>query len=70
MTTHNRVINYLTENRGGLTVKECTEKCHTSELRKIMSDLRDKGYKVSSIWETGLNAYGDKVRYKRYFLDN
>ena len=70
MTTSNRILNYLANNPGGLTVKECIDILHTTELRKCVSDLRRKGFDISSIYEYGLNSYGDRIRYKRYFLNN
>ena len=55
--------------RRGITVREANEVIGTTELRKIMSTLREKGYKVHDIWEDGLNRYGNPVRYKRYFVE-
>ena len=68
MTTTNRILEYLSNHPHGLTVKECINELHTTELRKCVSDLKDKGYNIVGIWETGQNSYGDKTRYKRYFL--
>lgn len=53
--------------RRGITVREANEVLGTTELRKIMSDLKAKGCKVFSVWEEGTNRYGSTVRYKRYF---
>ena len=63
----NRVLCYLKENRSGLTVVECLQRLKTTELRKIVSNLNDKGYKIGSVWEKGTNSLGDPVRFKRYF---
>lgn len=60
-------LHYLKEK--GITVLECTEVLGTTELRKIISRLRDKGYKVIDIWEVGENKFGDEVRYKRYMVE-
>ena len=54
---------------GGITVKECIDVLGTTELRKIMSDLRKKGFVVRDIWEEGENRFGEKTKYKRYFLN-
>ena len=62
------ILNYLTKNKGGLTVKECMDKLGTTELRKVISNLRASGFKVADTWERGLNRYGMPTRYKRYFL--
>lgn len=53
--------------RRGITVREAMEVIGTTELRKIMSDMKEKGYRVFSVWEEGENRYGNMVRFKRYF---
>jgi hypothetical protein len=67
----NRVYKYLQTHKF-LTVNDCKEILGTTELRKIVSDLRIKliseGYTIDDVWETSFNRFGDKVRYKRYFL--
>ena len=62
------IIKYLQSHKSGLTVKECQEKLGTTELRKLISRLKDKGYVFTDIYETGYNRYGMEVRYKRYWL--
>lgn len=66
-----RVYKYLQTHKF-LTVNDCKEVLGTTELRKIVSDLRIKlipeGYTISDCWCESVNRYGDKVRYKRYFL--
>lgn len=62
-------VNKYKYGRRGITVREATEVLGTTELRKIMSDLREKGYRVLSVWEEGENRYGNTVRYKRYFIE-
>jgi hypothetical protein len=67
----NRVYKYLQTHKF-LTVNDCKEILGTTELRKIVSDLRisliPEGYTIDDVWETSFNRFGDKVRYKRYFL--
>lgn len=67
----NRVYKYL-QTHPYITVNDCKEVLGTTELRKIVSDLRIKlipeGYTIDDVWETSYNRFGDKVRYKRYFL--
>lgn len=62
------VVKYMRKNKKGLTVVMCQELLGTTELRKVVSDLKDKGFSIGNIWEEGYNRYGNKVRYKRYFL--
>jgi len=82
MNRKERVIDYLKNKRlygigskypetyltPGITVAECQKVLGTTELRKIMCELRDIGYKIESVWEYGLNRFGDETRYKRYFV--
>lgn len=67
LTMEERVIDAL-GGRKGLTVNECTRFIGTTELRKRVSDLKQKGYKIVDRWETGLNRHGFPTRFKRYFL--
>ena len=66
-----RVYKYL-QTHPYITVNDCKEVLGTTELRKIVSDLRVKllseGYTISDCWAESVNRYGDRVRYKRYFL--
>ena len=52
----------------GITVKEGIDVLGTTEIRKIMSDFRQSGYRVVDVWETGENKFGQKTRYKRYYV--
>lgn len=62
------IIKYLQTHKSGLTVKECQEKLGTTELRKVISTLKDKGYVFTTVWEYGINRYGLNTRFKRYWL--
>lgn len=63
-TTYSKVENYLLEG-GSLTVLECWQKFHTTELRKIVSRINQRhGWKlISSDW-----VEFDGKRFKRYHL--
>lgn len=63
------VFQYMKKHRSGLTVKECEHLFGTTELRKIVSDLKANGKKIGDIWETGVNRFGIKTRWKRYFAE-
>lgn len=62
------IIKYLQTHKSGLTVKECQERFGTTELRKIISNLKDQGYNFHDVWEWGINRYGLETKYKRYWL--
>lgn len=83
MNREDRVLDYLSRKeklfampqikwkygRRGITVKEAMEVLGTTELRKIMSTLRERGFKIITVWEEGENIFGEEVRYKRYFVE-
>lgn len=62
-----RIAEYMKTHKG-ITCKECEKEIGTTELRKRICDLKDKGYKIIDVWETGVNRVGVETRYKRYFL--
>lgn len=68
MGLHNIVLKYMQNHRGGLTVKQAIETLGTTELRKIISDLRTEGWVFADTWETGTNRWGEPTRYKKYVL--
>lgn len=54
----------------GITVRECEEVLGSTELRKIISTIRDDNrFRVLDIWEDGENKFGEPARYKRYFIE-
>lgn len=54
----------------GITVRECEEVLGSTELRKIISTIRDDNrFRVFDIWEDGENKFGEPTRYKRYFIE-
>ena len=67
MTYEERIINYMISHKG-ITVKECIDIIGTTELRKLICNIKDKGWIVLDTWEEGCNRFDDQVRYKRYFL--
>lgn len=65
---NDRVLKYLKTHKKGITAKEAVEKLSIMRRSARIKDLRDEGWEIQTIWETGLNYYGDRVRYARYFL--
>ena len=66
MTLERAVLNYMTD-YGSITTLDGI-KIGTVDLRKIISELRGKGVPIGDRWEEGINRYGAKTRYKRYYL--
>lgn len=67
MTDIDRIINYMLE-FGSITCKECDREIGTTELRRRICDIKDRGYEIGNVWETGENRMGVPTRYKRYFI--
>ena len=64
-TQQKQIIRYLQHTTGGLTTFEAFTKLHITKLPTRISELKDKGYEFTQIWET--NGDGTK-RFYRYFL--
>lgn len=60
-----RVFNYLVTYKS-ITQLEAYQMFGTFSLAKIISNLRKKGFKIETVKATGLNRFGDKVRFGRY----
>ena len=60
-----RVFNYLVTYKS-ITQLEAYQMFGTFSLAKIISNLRKKGFKIETVKTTGLNRFGDIVRFGRY----
>jgi len=54
--------------RGGLTSKEAFENLGNTRLSATIKVLRNEGYVIASVREDGINRFGEKCSYVRYFL--
>lgn len=54
----------------GITSIEAINLYGITRLSAKIYDLKHEGFNIVDEWETSLNRYGDKVRYKRYFLQS
>jgi hypothetical protein len=61
------ILTYLKQG-GRLTVKTAIMMFHTTELRKIVSRLRELGHRIGSTWCTDQTSDGRQVRFKEYYL--
>jgi hypothetical protein len=50
------------KNGNSLTVMECWQLYHTTELRRIISRLKREGMQITGAWEKG----PQNAKYKRY----
>lgn len=44
-------------------------KCGIANVPEIIRRLKENGVRIESAWTTKTNRWGEKVRYKRYFLE-
>ena len=67
-TQKGKILGYCAEH-GSITIRDAFEKLHINSPSKRISELRKSGfYDVKSIVETRVNAEGDEVKFKRYFI--
>lgn len=66
-TQKGKILGYCAEH-GSITIREAFEQLHINSPSKRISELRRSGYDVHDITETRVNADGDEVRFKRYFI--
>lgn len=62
-----RVVDYC-KKHGSITQMEATNAFGCTRLGARIWDLKDRGYFVCSIWENGVDRFGEKTRYKRYYV--
>ena len=62
----NRILNYITE-FGSITTKQAFEDLGCTRLSEYIRQLRQDMIIDDEI-ETGINRYGEKVYWKKYFL--
>lgn len=65
--TQLRVLDMLAQ-PAGATVDSVKKECHTTECRKVVSDLRRKGFNIVDAWEHYTDEDSVEHRYKRYKL--
>ena len=67
-TQKGKILGYCAEH-GSITIRDAFEKLHINSPSKRISELRRSGdFDVQDITETRVNADGDEVRFKRYFI--
>lgn len=69
MTAEDRIIEYL-KTHNGITSIDAIKELGNTRLSAAIFNLKERGYNISSVWETTKNRYGENVKFKRYFIDN
>lgn len=66
-TPQTQILSFLM-NGGMLTVTRAQRLFHTTELRRIVSRLRKKGYPICAERQSGMTKDGRAIRYKEYYI--
>ena len=66
-TIKERVYDYMKE-FGSITGLDAARDLGTFSLREAIRDLKKDGINIQSKFETGLNRWGTKTNYKRYWI--
>lgn len=64
-----RIIDYINQ-FGSITSKDAYDDLGITQLATRIKELKEQGYKFETKWESSKNRYGERVDFKRYFLEN
>ena len=67
MTHKETLLKYLKENES-ITSFECVVELFIIDLQGVIRNLKEDGYTILDKWEKRVNLYGQKKRFKRYYL--
>lgn len=68
-TDQQKILEYIREH-GSITAGEGYKIGCPTKVTTRISELRRKGIKIVDVWETREYPNGDRVRYKRYFMED
>ena len=63
-----RIIDYINQ-FGSITSKDAYDDLGITQLATRIKELKEQGYKFETKWESSKNRYGEKVDFKRYYLE-
>ena len=64
-----RIIDYIRE-FGSITSKQAYDDLGITQLATRIKELKEQGYEFKTEWENSKNRYGERVDFKRYFLED
>ena len=67
MNQHTLILDFIRKYKT-LTPYQAYECLGITKLATRISELRAKGVKIKDVWEENYNRYGQKVRYKKYYI--
>lgn len=68
-TQNQRILDYIEEN-GWITQFEAMKELGVMRLASRISDLRKRGYKITSEMQAVKNRYGETCHIKRYMMED
>ena len=63
-----RIIDYIKQ-FGSITSKDAYDDLGITQLATRIKELKEQGYRFETKWGSSKNRYGEKVDFKRYFLE-
>lgn len=63
-----KVLKYI-KKFGSITSAEAMKELGVYRLASRINELRYRGENIKDEWLTSKNRYGEKIRYKRYYID-
>lgn len=63
-----RIIDYINK-FGSITSKDAYDDLGITQLATRIKELKEQGYKFETKWESSKNRYGERVDFKRYYLE-
>ena len=63
-----RIHRFLQENPSA-SARELFIKCNANSPRKRISEMIDNGVPIKSYWDESVDEYGNRTRYKRYYME-
>lgn len=67
-TQNERIVKYMRD-FGSITQMDAMRDLGVMRLASRVSDLKSRGVRVASTWESARNRYGEPISYKRYRLE-
>lgn len=67
ITQNAKILSYLRDH-GNASVRELFVNCNVNSPRKRISEIVAGGTNIGWFWDESTDEYGDKHRYKRYYL--
>lgn len=68
MNQRQRIIDYINQ-FGSITSKDAYDDLGITQLATRIKELKEQGYKFETKWESSKNRYGERVDFKRYYLE-